>query len=547
MKKKAALTHTTACLQSSGWPTGLLPSFIIRIDDRDDPSYWLTVLARHGARLSDLDHLLRDVWMESGTEPRAFTIEKRASPSAEKGMEIPLVNLLEQGSSFSYEYGMYIRTNLRLRALGTTPLMPPEGPACLIAQNKPSFPKCSVCGADAECIASVTGKDEDADHYCLTCLMDLDEAAVQLIENSPRKSVCATHENLLEMIQWYPPGWEIPDLVSPEMLIFMMSAGDSDNEEEETFPDTLLMGEDEVDDMITTVFADIGEEFSGFLDEEMTAYGEDMAALSGEIAMGFCTLLYILHDKTCDAWDAPLVRTCLLHEFPMSPTITAAWHDHTVPILCRFLAHIEKCGRISNAAELTRELQDAEPLYQECIARPNGTQEPSDILMERAKPRDADEDAFQSICREIVGELQSTAQNGSPEDCLKMLEGIFGVSLDALREDAARYKMIAGRCDDFCTRLGSEDIPERCREMIFSLTAHPDRPLLRGDDLLWSAAIVYAACREEKILGKAKGGSPLAREISDHFNRDLSSVRSKVTVLRKRLSECPDEEFSFPI
>jgi len=101
VKKKAVLAHTTACLQSSGWPTGLLPSVIIRIDDRDDPSYWLTVLARHGARLCDLDHLLRDVWMESGAEPRAFTIGKRAYPSAEKGMEIPLVNFLEQGSSFS--------------------------------------------------------------------------------------------------------------------------------------------------------------------------------------------------------------------------------------------------------------------------------------------------------------------------------------------------------------------------------------------------------------------------------------------------------------
>jgi len=379
--------------------------------------------------------------------------------------------------------------------------------------------------------------------------MNLNEASVQLIENSPRKSVCVTHENLQEMIRWYPPGWEIPDLVSPEMLIFMMSAGDSDEEEDDegTFPDTFLMGEDEVDDMITTVFADIGEEFSGFLDEEMTAYGEDMAELSGEIAMGFCTLLYILHDKTCDAWDAPLVRTCLLHEFPMSPTITAAWHDHTVPILCRFLTHMETCGRVSNAAELTRELQEAEPLYQECIGGPKDTQDTSDILMERAMPTGANEDAFHSICREIVAELQSTAQNGSPEDCLDMLEGIFGVSLDALREDAVRYKMIAGRCDDFCTRLENEDITERCREMIVSLAGHPDTPLLRGDDLLWSAAIVYAACREEKILGKAKGGSPLAREICDHFTRDLASVRSKVTVLRKRLAECPEDEFPFTV
>lgn len=169
---------------------------------------------------------------------------------------------------------------------------------------------------------------------------------------------------------------------------------------------------------------------------------------------------------------------------------------------------------VSNAAELTRELQEAEPLFQEITGNPADAEDASDIPMERAMLKEADEDAFDAICREIVGELQSTAQNGSAE-VLDMPQGIFGVSLDALREDAIRYEMIAKRCEDFCTRLENEDIPERCREMVFSLAAHPDRPLVRGDAPLWSAAIVYAACREEGIIGKAKGGSPLAREICE--------------------------------
>lgn len=313
------------------------------------------------------------------------------------------------------------------------------------------------------------------------------------------------------MVKWYPPGWNIHDLASPEKLAIM------------------IPGED-------------------YHKEVLSSYGEDAAAFSGEMVMEFCTLLYGLHEKTRDEWDAPLVRMCLLNEFVQSPTITAEWQDNTVPILCRFLTKMEKSGIISNAAELIRELQEAEPLFREIIGSPEDTRDFSDTPMERAMPTEADEEDFHAICREILGKLQSTDQNASSSvDCLAIPEGIFGVNLDALREDSIRYEMIAERCGDFCTRLDSEDIPERCTEMVINLAAHPDEPLSRGDGLLWSAAIVYAACREEGIVGKAKGGSPLALEICDYFNLELSSIRSKVTVLKKRLAECPDEDRPFPV
>ena len=563
VSKKAALQHTSSCLLSSGWPTGLSPSFIIRIDDRQKPSYWLTVLAKHSALASDLDHLLRDVWMGSGTENSTFTLQGTTYASTQNGMDIPLANLLEQGSSFTYDYGTHKQNHLRLRVQETTPVMMPEGVLCLIARNMPFFPRCSVCGDDAEFVASETGEDEEEGVcYCLKCLMDLDQAFVHLIENTPRKSVCACSENLNEMVSWYPPGWSILDLASPDKLAFMMACEDGeDGEDEWTYDepadgdevtdiisDAIAEIEDEMAEAISAVMVDIGDEIAEFFGEERDSYGEDAAILSKDMVMVFCTLQYGLYEKTIDEWDVPLMRMCLPDIFVEIPGIPNEWQKNVVPILCRFLTWMEANGRITNAAVLSAALQEAELQSREIAMSRRDGDDRRGSLTEQTMAEETDEETFHTLGRELVQELQKLfPADQTPEEYRAVFESVFGKNPEAVREDVIRYEMIHERCEDFCTRLDNGEVPGRCKEMIIDLAAHPDEPMKRGDSLLWSAALVYAVCREEGIMGRAKGGSPLAREISEYFNLELSAIRNKVTVLRKLLAECDDMKPPFSI
>ncbi|WP_165077879.1 DUF6398 domain-containing protein [Methanogenium sp. MK-MG] len=282
MSKSAALRHVRNCLRSSGWPAGIYPSSVIRIQDRHNPACWLAVLARHNARLSDLDCLIRDVWTECCSHPGAFTtIGKETCMNTGDGMAAALTDLLRPGSSFTCDYDSDSPTALELKILDTTPVMPPEGLLCLIAQTtRPSY----SCG--------ISGKETDHDRI--------------------------------------------------------------DGEEGST-PDDLLQG---------------------------------------------------------------------------------------------------------------------------------------------------------SVNAPGAGNIRNT--------------------------------MILTRCEEFCTRFEDDMIAKHCRKIVRDLAAHLKTPLSRGDDILWSAAIVYSACRDEGLIGRAKGGSPLARDIGEFFDLELPSVRNKVTALKKYIAECEE-------
>lgn len=547
VSKKMALQHGENCLRSSGWPVGLFPSFIIRVEDRHDPTYWLIVLARHGALLSDLDCLIRDVWVECCDHLSCFTIGNKTYMNTNEEMDIPLADLITAGSLFSYQYDFGSTTELRLKVLGETPVMPPEGQVCLTARNnRPSFP-CSICGKEAELYVTDSEEEEHGEYCCLGCTIPLDDVYIQLIENSPRSGVCAYSENPDTSIKWYPPGWTVDDIISEDIQQFMEYLQEYQDEDEILLNDCEL-DEEMVVDMINTVSADIGKEITGFIKEERAAHGEDAGALAEEIVATFSTMLYGYYETKIEDWDAPLMRTTLLEDATQNPSLPDEWLENTVPILCRFLAYMEKSSRIRNAADLIIELQDAEPLFREAVMSCRDAQDLTGSVTEQEVTSETDDDDFYSLCKLIVQELKQVDQTDpDSKDYTTIIENLFGKSMEELREDAIRYKMISDRCDDFCNQLDNEDITERCREIVTDMAAHPEEPLSRGDDVLWSAAIVYAACREEGIVGKAKGGSPLARDICGFYHQELSSVRNKVTVLKKYIAECDEMKPSFSI
>ena len=127
--KRSALKHGTACLQASDWPTGDEPSLLIMAQGRYQKKYWLVVLARHDARLGDLDQLIRDVWVECCGHLCAFRIGDDAYYSEPESytddMHIPLSHVVAPGSTFIYDYDFGSTTSLELKVIEEASIAPP--------------------------------------------------------------------------------------------------------------------------------------------------------------------------------------------------------------------------------------------------------------------------------------------------------------------------------------------------------------------------------------------------------------------------------------
>ncbi|MCX6698773.1 MAG: DUF6398 domain-containing protein [Methanomicrobiales archaeon] len=74
---------------------------------------------------------------------------------------------------------------------------------------------------------------------------------------------------------------------------------------------------------------------------------------------------------------------------------------------------------------------------------------------------------------------------------------------------------------------------ECCTDLIRDLADHPESPLMRGDQMLWSAAIIYSACQRENLIWRRTGGLRLGMEIALFFGIKLISIRSKASGMKK--------------
>ena len=236
-------------------------------------------------------------------------------------------------------------------------------------------------------------------------------------------------------------------------------------------------------------------------------------------------------------WDAPLIRTTLLKDVAQNPSLPDEWLENTVPALCRFLTYMGKAGRLQNAAAIITELQETEPLFRETITNYRNERGLSGSTLNKEGTSGTDGDDFNAKGKPVAQESIQIDQNTPDSENLETIpESLSGKSPNPSGEDASRHQMIYDRCEDFCNRLDNVNIPDRCREIVTSITAHPKDPLSRGDEMLWSAAITYMACKDEGLIGRATGGCPLAQNICEYYHCKLTSVRSKVTVLKKYLA-----------
>jgi len=167
------------------------------------PPYWLDFLLPEEWSLADLDHLLRDTWLECCGHLSLFrigttiyerfqdsgwlTMDEELGPS----MDVELGTVLDPGKQFVHEYDYGSTTELDLKVLKSFCLpikkqafvcarnLPPNWP-CFSCQMKASF-RCSYC-EDYVCKECVPGhecvREESSDHM------------MSPLVNSPRTGVC---------------------------------------------------------------------------------------------------------------------------------------------------------------------------------------------------------------------------------------------------------------------------------------------------------------------------------------------------------------------
>lgn len=186
--------HISACLSKHlknplTHPDEKSQAFVqLHIQGLDLPQYWLHLVMDMESKLEDLDHYLRNIWLECCGHLSAFYHGDQALH-----MDRPLRDVLSTGMEFIYRYDFGKPTELKVKVI-TAHHTVANGwkPIHLLARNKIPEIRCSVCGKDDAvkvCAACVSvGKG----WLCASCAEEhpCGEEIILPVLNSPRTGVC---------------------------------------------------------------------------------------------------------------------------------------------------------------------------------------------------------------------------------------------------------------------------------------------------------------------------------------------------------------------
>lgn len=176
------------------------------------PVFWLHFEVESNANLGIVDQFLRDIWLECCGHLSSFTIgEQRYSLQPmettfrgppEKPLDIPVDEVLRDGTSFEYVYDFGSSTHLDLKVMDTRMGPEPEQSVRLLARNeKPDF-RCDECGEPATRICPFCWENNLFCDGCATehpCRDDI--GSLLPLVNSPRSGVCG-YTGPREGVEW---------------------------------------------------------------------------------------------------------------------------------------------------------------------------------------------------------------------------------------------------------------------------------------------------------------------------------------------------------
>lgn len=190
LPKASATKHLPACSKRE---TGLDPGLHVVAEGRGAPEYWLHLGTTSKATLRDLDHVLRQTWLECCGHLSAFTIggERYSTGGDDRSIGIKLSQVVQPGLKFTHEYDFGSTTELTLRVVGNWTSNGGKPAVRILSRNDPPEVPCGGCGKPAallcsECAYLAKGV------LCKKC-GDAHECGEEMLlpfANSPRAGVC---------------------------------------------------------------------------------------------------------------------------------------------------------------------------------------------------------------------------------------------------------------------------------------------------------------------------------------------------------------------
>lgn len=174
---------------------GAEPHFLLLVEGRQAPMFWMHLEVKVLAPLVDLDRFLRRQWLECCDHLSVFYIDDAEHPSRvpltdPRGMGTPIGRVVNVGSTFDYLYDYGAATELCLRVFGQCLGVPLRDGVQLLARNLAPHFACQRCGKTAERICPECADDGWLCGPCAATHACRQEALLQVV-NSPRVGTCA--------------------------------------------------------------------------------------------------------------------------------------------------------------------------------------------------------------------------------------------------------------------------------------------------------------------------------------------------------------------
>lgn len=179
--------------------------FHLLVEGHDQTDYWLYLDVRADSTFRDLDHFLRDIWLECCGHLSAFTIEEKIYLSQlfeepavwgprpeEYDMEFELKDVLRPRLKFLHDYDFGTTTRLGLKVLSYREGEIRGKKVQLLARNDPPLILCDVCRHRKARIICTECMWKDDGWLCEGCAQahECDEDMFLPVVNSPRTGMC---------------------------------------------------------------------------------------------------------------------------------------------------------------------------------------------------------------------------------------------------------------------------------------------------------------------------------------------------------------------
>ncbi len=194
-------THLKSCIKKHAAPSGKQKPtkkvFQILARGISLHEYWIYFEVPANIKLERIDSFLRKTWVECCGHLSAFTIKNKIYQSMpdeyfdDLSMNYSLDELMEQGTTFSYEYDFGSTTQLDLKIISEYQVENAKNSIKILARNDPPLILCENCGNPATYICTYC-EYPDEGWLCDECAVghECGEEMLLPVVNSPRVGVC---------------------------------------------------------------------------------------------------------------------------------------------------------------------------------------------------------------------------------------------------------------------------------------------------------------------------------------------------------------------